>query len=222
MIIRWYINSRTWEPKEREFRFLLGLLPASEQEACIAFKFKADQKRALLSRLLQRAACSKALGIPFEDVIIKRTRGNKPFFAGGGESKPDAPNFNYNVSHEVNSITTHTSKLARILLVPTGQFKNLQRKLSFSKQPGPRVAASQWAWLCGWWGVWRSGFLQGSFVALASEPVCLCGVDVSAPDQLRRPPGTSAMSVLSAFEDQLTAAEVMSHGNLSLSRISFE
>jgi 4'-phosphopantetheinyl transferase len=37
---------------------------------------------------------------------------------------------------------------------------------------------------------------EGSFVALAAEPVCICGVDVAAPYQLR--PGSKEASGLSS------------------------
>ena len=51
-------------------------------------------------RLLQRKCVSHVLGVKHEDVIIRRTKGRKPF-AAGGPPRPHAPNFNYNVSHEV-------------------------------------------------------------------------------------------------------------------------
>lgn len=50
---------------------------------------------------------------------------------------------------------------------------------------------------------------QGDYVVLASEPVCLCGVDVSAPNQIRREPGIPLQAVMSAFQDQMTMLEVM-------------
>ena len=111
-----------------------------------SFKFKEDQKRALVSRLLQRHCVTAALGIPWEkvrlrhdtvhhagrtalyscpyswllamwrmsrvgsllsnplpcmQVVIKRTKGRKPFVVTRGLDKSAAPNFNFNVSHEV-------------------------------------------------------------------------------------------------------------------------
>ena len=39
-----------------EFRFLLALLPEHEREECLRFRFMDDKKRALVSRLMQRAA----------------------------------------------------------------------------------------------------------------------------------------------------------------------
>jgi 4'-phosphopantetheinyl transferase len=111
-------------PSKPEFDFLLDLLGADEAPQVRRFKFEADQKRALVSRLLQRAAISRVLGIPWADIIIKRTKGQKPFLATP-HSVPWAPNFNYNVSHE------------------------------------------------------------GSYVALATENLCIAGMDVAAPSEIR-------------------------------------
>jgi len=66
------------------------------------FKFVADQKRALLSRLLQRRACFEVAGVAYGEVAIERTKGGKPFMsnktAAGARSAPT--NWNFNVSHE--------------------------------------------------------------------------------------------------------------------------
>ena len=49
---------------------------------------------------------------------------------------------------------------------------------------------------------------QGDFVALASEPLCICGVDVAAPQQFRGQRKVPIDSLLSSFESQFTANEV--------------
>ena len=80
------------------------------------FHFVDDQKRALVSRLLQRRACFEATAVPYDQVQIERTKGGKPFMANkppaspapsgaadGGSSSGGAargPNWNFNVSHE--------------------------------------------------------------------------------------------------------------------------
>ena len=46
-----------------------------------------DRKRALLSHLLQRAACQQAVGVPFREARIVRTKGGKPFLV----STPPCP-----------------------------------------------------------------------------------------------------------------------------------
>ena len=64
-----------------------------------SFRFKDDQKRALLSRLLQRRCVNVGLGVPWGKVRIKRTKAKKPFVVGVPD-RQHAPNFNFNVSHE--------------------------------------------------------------------------------------------------------------------------
>lgn len=102
------------------------------------YKQKPDRKRALVSRLLQYRCCEKAVGIPWESVNIKRTKGSKPFLANS--QRPEGLlNFNFNVSHE------------------------------------------------------------GNFVALVSEPVCVCGVDIAAPNQLRPGPNEASLFLTSSL-----------------------
>ncbi len=80
-------------------RNLLSLLPDAEQLVVLRFLKPVDQRRALASRLLQRACVCRSLAVPWRSVSLARTRGGKPFTTC---VKPaGAPNFNYNVSHEV-------------------------------------------------------------------------------------------------------------------------
>lgn len=135
---RWAINSTHWQPGESEFQFLLSLLPAQEANACVTYVKKADQKRALLSRLLQRAACCSALDVSFVDVVIKRTKGNKPFFCGDAD-KQDAPNYNFNVSHEVPGyhgvdLRVQEAYRLRMVLVWNGMMYALLDFLGWTKE----------------------------------------------------------------------------------------
>ena len=57
----------------------------------------------------------------------------------------------------------------------------------------------------------REDSWQGDFVVLASEPVCICGVDVAAPQQLRARNSQHKMSMAelrSIFSRQFTDYEV--------------
>lgn len=100
MAFRWAVNIGGWLPAEAELSFLLTLIPDTERQDVRSFKFLDDQKRALCSRLLQRQCTCQALQIRWQDVVLKRTRGRKPFAAVQG-SRTACPNFNFNVSHEV-------------------------------------------------------------------------------------------------------------------------
>jgi 4'-phosphopantetheinyl transferase len=80
---------------------VLECLPADEQAKCLRYKQMDDQKRAVVSQLLQRACIVQVLGVAWQQVQLKRTRGGKPFY-GGPANRQHVPNFNYNVSHEVS------------------------------------------------------------------------------------------------------------------------
>lgn len=151
--LRWAVNSQEWKPAGEfdgsEFQYLLSLIrETSEREAVSKFVRFADQKRAVLSRLLVRRACAAVLGFNnFKEIEIARTKGKKPFLRKPRprEDRPDLCNFNFNVSHE------------------------------------------------------------GEWVVLASEPMCLCGVDVAAPHDRR--PGGKEFDVFATFKEQLTEEE---------------
>lgn len=102
--LRFAVDVSRWDPSPAEFDFLCALLPEEDATDCRRFRFSDDQKRALTSRLLQRHAAATALGIPHSEVVIKRTKGRKPYVAND-LPKANAPNFNFSVSHEV--ITVH-------------------------------------------------------------------------------------------------------------------
>ena len=102
--LRWAVNTERWNPEGdhegAEFTFLLSLLPQHEREDCLRFVHMPDKKRALVSRLLQRAACAKVTSAPHASIEIRRTKGRKPFLHSPLPDPTIAPNFNFNVSHE--------------------------------------------------------------------------------------------------------------------------
>ena len=62
---RWVVDIDQWHPIEehegREFQFLLNLIQQEdEREQVLKYYHFADKKRALVSRLMTRAACAKA------------------------------------------------------------------------------------------------------------------------------------------------------------------
>ncbi|KAJ9515416.1 hypothetical protein QJQ45_016415, partial [Haematococcus lacustris] len=97
--LRWaiHLDVRTLShPAVREC--LEALLPLDEQAAVARFLKVDDQARALVSRLLQRAAIARVCHVKLSEARIQRTKGGKPFNCT--TAPPDAPNFNFNVSHE--------------------------------------------------------------------------------------------------------------------------
>ena len=120
--LRWVVNVHHWQPTRVEWLFLQSLLPNADVLDVEKLHRIADRKRGLVSRLMQRRCVALTRGIDDQSVRIARTKGSKPFDAGSAPAcDDDAPNFNFNVSHE------------------------------------------------------------GDYVVLASDPVLLIGIDVSAP-----------------------------------------
>lgn len=100
--LRWAINLAEWQPSEQRMQQLLALLSPLEQQQVTHYVHLDDQKRSLVSRLMQRACASQVLGVPWHTVDIARTAGNRPYIANAVH-RPHALNFNYNVSHEVGA-----------------------------------------------------------------------------------------------------------------------
>ena len=141
--LRWVVNISRWHPSDDhdgpEFRFLLQLLPEHEREECLRFRFMDDKKRALVSRLMQRAACARVAGVPHADVPLRRTKGKKPFFAWTEMKGFDAsaafplgaaPNFNFNVSHEGALLVLASEPIAivGVDVAAPGQLRNRNRR----------------------------------------------------------------------------------------------
>ncbi|GAB4855167.1 hypothetical protein Ancab_023793 [Ancistrocladus abbreviatus] len=114
---RWLVNVSDWSPSPHDFFSAISLLPKHEHSSVTRFLRVEDRKRALVSRLLQYTLVHEVLGIPFDEIVIKRTFEGKPYVVCD-QVATKFPNFNFNVSH------------------------------------------------------------HGDFVAIASEPLCLVGVDI--------------------------------------------
>eukprot|EP00938_MAST-03A_sp_MAST-3A-sp1_P000934 g934.t1 len=107
--LRWASNVSSFDPeekeKDKEFLELLSLCSDSkeEREKVMRYRRWEDKKRALFSRLLTRCACvSTFRKRKREDIVIKRTKGGKPFLAMNRteDENRDLPNFNFNVAHD--------------------------------------------------------------------------------------------------------------------------
>lgn len=114
---RWLVDISNWNPSALAFSQAISLLPQHSHSSITRFVKLEDQKRTLVSRLLQFTLVHEVLQIPLGEIVIKRTLEGKPFLEYK-KSKLAFPNFNFNVSH------------------------------------------------------------HGDYVAIASEPICLVGVDI--------------------------------------------
>lgn len=98
--LRWAVNISHWQPTKLQWTVVLDCLPPDVQGKCLQYVQHDDQKRAVVSQLLQRACIRRVFGEAWDRIDIKRTKGSKPFYAGIVD-RLHAPNFNFNVSHEV-------------------------------------------------------------------------------------------------------------------------
>ncbi|XP_043690787.1 L-aminoadipate-semialdehyde dehydrogenase-phosphopantetheinyl transferase-like [Telopea speciosissima] len=95
---RWLVDISKWNPSRDEFSFLVSLFPPNEHSSIFRFVKFEDRKRAIVSRLLQYSLVNEVLGIPFNEIIIRRTIEGKPYLESVKENS-EFPNFNFNVSH---------------------------------------------------------------------------------------------------------------------------
>ena len=132
--LRWAVDVSRWQPEGgsdgQEWCFLEALLSAEERAKARRFVRLDDRKRSLVSALLQRASCARVHGARLQDVELRRTKGGKPFLAGGAsrdarpsppaqpaaplaaQRPPRAPNWNFNVSHEGDFVVLASEPLA--------------------------------------------------------------------------------------------------------------
>ena len=54
--------------------------------------------------------------------------------------------------------------------------------------------------------------MQGGYVVLAAEPVCICGIDVAAPSEARSAKTQTPAELFRALDKQFTAEEVTPFG----------
>ena len=80
--LRIAFNSSRWAPEGEddgaEFQYLLSCVQEDEAEQVRRFRFFEDKQRALVSRLLQRKCAETCLGLRWDEILIKRTKGKKP------------------------------------------------------------------------------------------------------------------------------------------------
>lgn len=141
--LRWAVDIARWKPSPSELAFLLSLLPEHEQVEATRFKFEADRKRHLVSRLLGRAAASAALSLRHSEVLIKRTRGGKPYVANElapGQKPVGAANYNYSISHEVGWLASG----ARALSAPLNLLTPSRLTAGRLRHPGGRGPLRGW------------------------------------------------------------------------------
>ena len=76
---RWLVDIARWRPSPAQFDAAAALLPAHERAAVARFVKEDDRKRALVSRLLQRALAHRVLRVPLRRISVRRTPEGKPY-----------------------------------------------------------------------------------------------------------------------------------------------
>ncbi|XP_048139966.1 L-aminoadipate-semialdehyde dehydrogenase-phosphopantetheinyl transferase-like isoform X1 [Rhodamnia argentea] len=110
---RWLVNISKWCPSPQDFSSALSLFPPSQRSSILRFIKSEDRKRALVSRLLQYALLHQVLGIPYEQISIKRTLEGKPYLECD-KDVPEFPNFNFNVSHHGDYVAIASEPLCLV------------------------------------------------------------------------------------------------------------
>ncbi|XP_074312400.1 uncharacterized protein LOC141647926 isoform X2 [Silene latifolia] len=76
---RWIVDISVWKASALDFSRAISILPSHEHSSITRYVKVEDRKRALVSRLLQYALVHQVLGIPFDEIIIRRTVQGKPY-----------------------------------------------------------------------------------------------------------------------------------------------
>ncbi|XP_004514712.1 uncharacterized protein [Cicer arietinum] len=161
---RWVVDISKWDPQPCEFSVALSLLPSHEHSSVTRYFKTEDQKRALISRMLQYALLNDVikLNTPFfppHNFIIKRTSQGKPYLDLLDYDKLGLttyfPNFNFNVSH------------------------------------------------------------HGDYVAIASEPLCLVGIDIVSFDMPKKETVTEFIHFFSSYFSSSEWDNVVNAGTCS-------
>eukprot|EP00420_Gonyaulax_spinifera_P024513 CAMPEP_0197905746 /NCGR_PEP_ID=MMETSP1439-20131203/61037_1 /TAXON_ID=66791 /ORGANISM="Gonyaulax spinifera, Strain CCMP409" /LENGTH=408 /DNA_ID=CAMNT_0043527041 /DNA_START=45 /DNA_END=1271 /DNA_ORIENTATION=- len=149
---RWAVNIDEWDPEGGadgpEFQYLLGLIQEEDdKKQVMKYKFPDDKKRALMSRLLMRQASASVLGHDsFKDVVIKRTKGKKPFLASPLPDPAASPNWNVNCSHEGCWVVCASEPLciAGIDVAELRRFNKRNEPIDFRKSFKANLTESEW------------------------------------------------------------------------------
>ncbi|KAH7426755.1 hypothetical protein KP509_10G015800 [Ceratopteris richardii] len=111
--MRWLLNSRTWSPSSSQFSYCLSLLPTPQQDEIIRFVKFEDQKRYILSRLMQQMLIHVVFNIPYKEIVISRTKEGKPYVEPC-YLNASAPNVNFSVSHHGDYVALASETLCLV------------------------------------------------------------------------------------------------------------
>eukprot|EP01116_Phalansterium_solitarium_P010161 TRINITY_DN2464_c0_g1_i2.p1 TRINITY_DN2464_c0_g1~~TRINITY_DN2464_c0_g1_i2.p1 ORF type:complete len:202 (+),score=9.56 TRINITY_DN2464_c0_g1_i2:113-718(+) len=105
---RWAIDFEVWKPQEEEWMHALSVLSVEEMQRIQRFRRPVgggkqivgrdnpDAKSSCLGRLMMRHLVHEALQIPYEEIVFRRSKENKPYLATPSSKFAC---FSFNVSH---------------------------------------------------------------------------------------------------------------------------
>eukprot|EP00794_Sanderia_malayensis_P007176 gene7176-7982_t len=102
--VRWAFNIASWRPTKEEWLSASACISLEEKTRVHQFVFKNDAKLALVGRLLIRSCINEILGIPWQDIVLKRSEKSKPYLVGCDQA------ISFNISHQGNYSIIAASK----------------------------------------------------------------------------------------------------------------
>ncbi|KAJ5523354.1 4'-phosphopantetheinyl transferase A [Penicillium frequentans] len=93
---RWYIDVRDWEANGKNLPLLESLRP-DEQKAVTRYYHAADKRMSLASHLLKYLYIHHACGVPWKEIILRRTDlpENRPYYKSTSDTQVE-----FNVTHQ--------------------------------------------------------------------------------------------------------------------------
>lgn len=108
----WSFHTNKWMPTPDEWSMALSLVQPEEKRRILRFRFKVDQKRALIGRLMIRASVVAHTKRPYAAIKLMRTKRNKPMLV------PDARHAQceFNISHHGDWVVlaSHPSRVVGV------------------------------------------------------------------------------------------------------------
>ena len=95
--IRWFMDLSKWSPSASEREFLINLLPRQGQSGVRGIDSEAERDRAVAHEMLQRAAITAALGIPWQSIQLGKAEGGAGPALLTPRDTAGAENFNFAV-----------------------------------------------------------------------------------------------------------------------------
>lgn len=131
---------------------LLLMLPSHEQLQVSRFLNEKHALLALLSRLLQRTLIHLQLNIPYQDIEISRSQGQKPHLSRATMKQYNVPSeWNYNVSHDGTLVVIVSDDVdlvgVDIVDLQRPQILNSAGKIGLYHSFKNRFTDSEWAYI---------------------------------------------------------------------------